>query len=71
MTEPVLRATGLGKTYAPLTAGAAGLRLFEGLSLEVASGEVVAIVGESGAGKSSLLHLLAALDRPTAGADML
>ena len=41
--------------------------MFRDLSLEVAAGEMVAIVGESGAGKSSLLHLLAALDRPTAG----
>jgi lipoprotein-releasing system ATP-binding protein len=63
----ILRATALEKTYAPLTAGAAGLQLFSGLSLEVAAGEMVAIVGESGAGKSSLLHLLAALDTPTAG----
>jgi len=64
---PVLRAVALEKTYAPLTTGAAGLRLFHNLSLEVAAGEMVAIVGESGAGKSSLLHLLAALDTPTAG----
>jgi len=64
---PVLRAVGLEKTYAPLSAGAAGLQLFRGLSLEVAAGEMVAVVGQSGAGKSSLLHLLAALDRPTAG----
>ena len=64
---PVLRAVALEKTYAPLVAGGAGLRLFRDLSLEVAAGEMVAVVGESGAGKSSLLHLLAALDRPTAG----
>jgi len=57
----------LEKSYAPLTAGAEGLRIFRGLSLEVGGGEMVAIVGESGAGKSSLLHLLAALDAPTAG----
>jgi lipoprotein-releasing system ATP-binding protein len=64
---PVLRAVALEKTYAPLVAGGVGLRLFKDLSLEVAAGEMVAVVGESGAGKSSLLHLLAALDRPTAG----
>jgi lipoprotein-releasing system ATP-binding protein len=64
---PVLRALALEKTYAPLVAGGSGLRLFRDLSLEVAAGEMVAVVGESGAGKSSLLHLLAALDRPTAG----
>jgi len=65
--NPVLRAIALEKTYAPLRSGAPGLRLFHDLSLEVATGEMVAIVGESGAGKSSLLHLLAALDKPTAG----
>jgi len=64
---PTLRALALEKTYAPLKPGAPGLQLFRDLSLEVEAGEMVAIVGESGAGKSSLLHLLAALDRPTAG----
>jgi lipoprotein-releasing system ATP-binding protein len=64
MPEAVLRAVGLTKTY---TTGRGQLELFRGLDLEVYAGEMVAIVGESGAGKSSLLHLLAALDRPTAG----
>jgi len=64
---PVLRALALEKTYATLKPGAPGLQLFRDLRLEVAAGEMVAIVGESGAGKSSLLHLLAALDHPTAG----
>jgi lipoprotein-releasing system ATP-binding protein len=63
----ILRAQSLEKTYAPLIPGAPGLRLFRDLSLEVAAGEMVAIVGQSGAGKSSLLHLLAALDKPTSG----
>ena len=67
MKPTVLRANALEKTYAPLTAGSPGLQLFRDLSLEVAAGEMVAVVGESGAGKSSLLHLLAALDKPTAG----
>ena len=65
----VLRAEGLTKVYAAVS-GAAGrgeLELFRGLDLTVHAGEMVAIVGESGAGKSSLLHLLAALDKPTAG----
>jgi len=64
---PVLSTSGLEKTYPSLSAGAPNLQLFRDLSLEVAAGEMVAIVGESGAGKSSLLHLLAALDSPTAG----
>ncbi len=66
-SQPVLRATALSKTYAPLKPGTAGLQLFHDLDLAVAAGEMVAVVGESGAGKSSLLHLLAALDKPTAG----
>ncbi|MCU1322826.1 MAG: transporter ATP-binding protein [Acidobacteriaceae bacterium] len=73
----VLRAEGLTKRYAAVArsnstkgAGAsvpAELELFSELDLTVHAGEMVAIVGESGAGKSSLLHLLAALDRPSGG----
>jgi lipoprotein-releasing system ATP-binding protein len=66
-TNPVLRAIALDKTYPSLKPNAPGLQLFHDLSLKVAAGEMVAIVGESGAGKSSLLHLLAALDTPTSG----
>ncbi|WP_182083864.1 ABC transporter ATP-binding protein [Aureimonas sp. ME7] len=42
-------------------------RLFSGLDLEVAGGELVAIVGESGVGKSTLLNILAGLDEADAG----
>jgi putative ABC transport system ATP-binding protein len=41
--------------------------LFEGLSLELRRGEYLAIMGESGVGKSTLLNLLAGLDRPDSG----
>ena len=62
-----VRAEGLRKAYAGKGMGHGELELFRGLNFTVAAGEMVAIVGQSGAGKSSLLHLLAALDRPTSG----
>jgi lipoprotein-releasing system ATP-binding protein len=62
-----IRVDGLCKAYPGKGLGHGELELFRSLSFSVAAGEMVAIVGQSGAGKSSLLHLLAALDRPTAG----
>lgn len=44
-----------------------GRQLFAGVSLELAAGEFVAIIGESGVGKSTLLNLIAGLDTPDAG----
>jgi len=61
---PIIRVQNLEKTY--VTARGA-LTLFHGLDLEVFPGELVAIVGQSGTGKSTLLHILGALDSPTAG----
>src|SRR5437868_7880312 len=43
------------------------VRVLRGASVEIRAAEVVALVGASGVGKSTLLHLLGALDRPTAG----
>jgi lipoprotein-releasing system ATP-binding protein len=66
-----IRVEGLRKAYPAVgrkpSGGGPGLELFRGLSFSVAAGELIAIVGESGAGKSSLLHLLAALDSPSEG----
>jgi lipoprotein-releasing system ATP-binding protein len=62
-----IRVEGLRKAYEGKGVGHTGLELFRGLNFTVNAGEMVAIVGQSGAGKSSLLHLLAALDRPTEG----
>ncbi len=48
-----------------------GRILFTGLSLQIEAGELVAIMGESGVGKSTLLNLVAGLDRPDAGSVLL
>ncbi len=63
----MLRASGLSKRYGAVAGRGEGLQLFRELDLEIAAGEMVAIMGRSGAGKSSLLHLLAGLDQPSAG----
>jgi putative ABC transport system ATP-binding protein len=58
----VLSVTGLGKAVP------GGRQLFSGLELAVQPGEVVAIMGESGVGKSTLLNLVAGLDAADSGA---
>ena len=59
----VLKIRNLAKSYA----GAAGRPVLRGVSLDVAPGEYVAVMGESGVGKSTLLNLIAGLDTPDAG----
>jgi lipoprotein-releasing system ATP-binding protein len=63
-TEPIIQVTNLGKSY---KTARGELTLFRNLSLQVEAGEMVAIVGQSGTGKSTLLHILGALDAPSAG----
>jgi lipoprotein-releasing system ATP-binding protein len=64
MSDLVLAAERLGKTY-PLPKGE--LRVFEGLDFELRRGELAAVMGASGVGKTTLLNLLGGLDRPTEG----
>ena len=64
-TEPLLRAEELTKVY---RSGDEEIVVLDALDLDVRRGELVALVGESGTGKTTLLHLLAALDTPTTGA---
>jgi lipoprotein-releasing system ATP-binding protein len=60
----LLQAVQLEKRYVD---GPAVVQVLAGLDLDVAAGDRIAIVGESGVGKSTLLHLLGALDQPTGG----
>jgi ABC-type lipoprotein export system ATPase subunit len=60
----VLRARGLAKEVG---SGRARRQVLSGVDLDVAAGEMVAVLGRSGSGKSTLLNLLGGLDRPDSG----
>lgn len=62
---PPLEAQGLHKHF--VGGDGSELRILQGVDLRVDAGEVVAVIGASGVGKSTLLHILGALDRPTEG----
>lgn len=64
MSEAAVRFNSVVKAYG---AGVTEVRALDGLDLEVARGEMVAVMGPSGCGKSTLLHLAGALESPTAG----
>lgn len=63
-TQVLIRARGLRKEYG---SNEGLVRAVDGIDLDVARGETVAVRGPSGCGKSTLLHLLGGLDRPSGG----
>ena len=64
MNKILIETINLKKTYKHLNGN---ITLFNNLNLKIKQGDLVALVGPSGSGKSSLLHLLALLDEPTKG----
>ena len=62
--ETILQAENIKRSY---TIGQTTLDVLKGVSLEVKTGETVAIMGESGSGKSTLLHVMGGLDNPKGG----
>ncbi len=64
LTSPILECVGLYKSF---TEAGALVQVLSGVNLTVAAGETVAIVGTSGSGKSTFMHLLGGLDKPTQG----
>jgi lipoprotein-releasing system ATP-binding protein len=60
----LLRVRGLHKSF---TEGLSEIHVLHGVDLDLAEGERLAVVGESGVGKSTLLHIIGTLDHPTSG----
>ena len=63
-TNPLLSAVSLQKTY---RRNADKVQVLRGLDLEVHEGEFLSVIGASGSGKSTMLHLLGTLDKPDGG----
>ena len=69
-TSPLLECRGVTKAYqvpATRVSPARELHVLRGVNLVIRRGEMVSVVGPSGVGKSTLLHILGTLDRPTSG----
>ena len=64
MSKTILQIEELKKTY---QSGPLSVEVIKGIDLEIEQGEIVIIMGPSGVGKSTLLHLIGGLDKPTSG----
>ncbi len=62
--KPALELQNIARVYGT---GETALEIFRNLSLTILPGEIVGLIGQSGAGKSSLLHIAGLLEKPTAG----
>ncbi|MBX3231816.1 MAG: ABC transporter ATP-binding protein [Labilithrix sp.] len=62
--EPLIELADVSKVYG---SGDAEVRALDGVSLSIAHGELVAVIGASGSGKSTCMNVLGCLDRPTFG----
>ena len=64
MNKTILKTKNLKKTY---QSGPLSVEVIKGIDLEIEQGEIVIVMGPSGVGKSTLLHLVGGLDKPTSG----
>ena len=66
MNDTLIKVKDLCKIYNP---GENEVRALDHVSLEIKKGELVAIIGQSGSGKSTFMNMLGCLDVPTSGSD--
>src|SRR4051812_12219720 len=64
ITAPVVTAANVVRRYGE---GDTAVDALSGVSVDIAAGQLTAVMGPSGSGKSTLMHILAGLDTPTAG----